>query len=317
MPIKDRIINICLCCDAKYVQHLAVTMASILQNKAPDDLIRFCILENGISYSNKEKIRSLSSIGDFDIEFIEIDSSEFAACKNLKNSHRTLTAYYRLLISDLKPEWGKIIYLDCDIIVKSSLQELLHTDLCGKYAAMTADISSQKHKTRLNINHYYNSGVIVFDTQKWTSNNITAQIKDWIENNIEKIKYDDQDAISAVLGNYIYELDKKWNAQVITKPLDWMPESWENANILHFIDKKKPWKYYNGDRFTAEYIKYLRLTPFKNFLFQYYTLIVPFSLLKRFAQVMFSVTNERDTNKKIIRLFGLRFSIERSKKTQA
>lgn len=317
MPVQDRIINICLCCDDKYVQHLAVTMASILKNKAPEDLIRFCILDGGISHLNKEKIRSLSNIGDFDIDFIEIDSSEFASCKHLKNSHRTLTAYYRLLISDLKPQWGKIIYLDCDIIVKSSLKELFCTDLCGKYAAMADDISSPKHKKRLNINHYYNSGVIVFDTQKWTSNNITAQIKDWIENNIEKIKYDDQDAISAVLGNYIYELDKKWNAQVITKPLNWMPESWENANILHFIDKKKPWKYYNGDKFTSEYLNYLRLTPFKGFLLKYYTLIVPISLLKKFAQIMFSVTNERGTNKKIIRILGLKFSIDRTKQVSA
>lgn len=317
MPVQDRIINICLCCDDKYVQHLAVTMASILKNKAPEDLIRFCILDGGISHLNKEKIRSLSNIGDFDIDFIEVDKTIFDKCPIQDWTHLSLTAYYILLIPDEIPLIDKIIYLDCDIIVRTSLRELFKSDLCDNYIAGIQDISSVKHCKRLGTSNYINSGVILFNAKKWREDNISSKIFNWIEHNEDKIVLHDQDILNAVLDEKIEFIDSKWNAQVITKPLDWMRESWENANILHFIDKKKPWKYYNGDKFTSEYLNYLRLTPFKDFLLKYYTLIVPISLLKKFAQIMFSVTNERGTNKKIIRILGLKFSIDRTKHASA
>ena len=120
--------------------------------------------------------------------------------------------------------------------------------------------------------------------------------------------------LSDSLGVPVGILESAWGG---TPAEVWMPENWENANILHFIDKKKPWIYYNGDKFTSEYLNYLRLTPFKGFLLKYYTLIVPISLLKKFAQIMFSVTNERGTNKKIIRILGLKFSIDRTKQVSA
>ena len=70
--MKERI-NICLSCDNNYAQHLGVTIASILKNRAEDDEFRFIILDGNISDENKTKIVSLKSIHDFEIDFEKVD----------------------------------------------------------------------------------------------------------------------------------------------------------------------------------------------------------------------------------------------------
>ena len=51
--------DIFIASDNNYIQHLGVSIASILYNAAPQDEFNFYILENNISNLNKEKIFSL------------------------------------------------------------------------------------------------------------------------------------------------------------------------------------------------------------------------------------------------------------------
>lgn len=304
-------INICLSCDDNYAQHMAVTIASILKNKAPDDILDFCILDGGISQVNKNKIMQLSDIGDFNIEFIQVDNSLFNKCPIQDWTHLSITAYFRLILPAVKTNWDKIIYLDCDIVVKSSLNELFNTDLKNSYLAAVPDISEEKHAARLNICHYCNSGVLIFNAKKWREDNVSEKIFLWIKENENKIVLHDQDILNAVINNNILILDKKWNAQIIRDYDEITYNEWKNANILHFIHKKKPWIRYNGDEFTAEYSNYIKLTPWKKFLFKYYFLIIPISIIENFLRFIFEVKNQRNTNNKIITVLGLKFTKSR------
>lgn len=135
--------------------------------------------------------------------------------------------------------------------------------------------------------------------------------------NGNKIVLHDQDILNAVLNDKILILDNKWNAQIIRDFDKEKAKEWECANILHFIHKKKPWLSYNGDKFTAEYIKYLKLTPWKNFLFKYYLLIVPVSIFKKVLTFIFEIKNQRNTNKKIITILGFKFTKIRKSAAQA
>lgn len=305
MPVNK--INICLSCDDNYAQHLAVTISSILKNKAPDDILDFCILDGGISQVNKNKIMKLCEVADFNLEFLTVDNKLFADCPIQEWTHLSVTAYYRLILPNLKVFWDKIIYLDCDIVVKTSLKELFNTDLGDNYFAAVPDISEKKHSERLSLNHYCNSGVIVFNAKKWRENKAGDIIFNWIKENGHKIVLHDQDILNSVFENKILILDKKWNAQIIRDFNDKTYKEWKNSHILHFIHKKKPWMRYNGDEFTNQYIEYLKLTPWKNFIFKYYTQVVPVSLFEKFFRFIFEIKNQRNTDNKIITLFGLKF----------
>ncbi|MBR3627658.1 MAG: hypothetical protein IKN42_02285 [Elusimicrobia bacterium] len=53
-------INICLISDENFIQHLAVTMASILSNAGiDDDLYFYILLDKELSVNSKEKIIKL------------------------------------------------------------------------------------------------------------------------------------------------------------------------------------------------------------------------------------------------------------------
>ena len=47
-----------------------------------------------------------------------------------------LTAFSRLFISELLPDVERVVYLDCDTLVRGSLKELFTMDLHGKPIAM-------------------------------------------------------------------------------------------------------------------------------------------------------------------------------------
>ncbi|MDD3191974.1 MAG: glycosyltransferase, partial [Bacilli bacterium] len=116
-------INICFTPSDNYAQHMAVVIASILKNAAFGDDFSFYVLDSGISDSNKNKISELQKIKNFNIKYVKLDTSVLDSLPIVLN-HFTTAIYYRFMTADLLPEVDKIIYLDCDLVVCSSLKEL-------------------------------------------------------------------------------------------------------------------------------------------------------------------------------------------------
>ena len=263
--MKERI-NICLSCDNNYAQHLGVTIASILKNRAEDDEFRFIILDGNISDENKTKIVSLKSIHDFEIDFEKVDESLFSNCPIQDWTHLSIVTYFRLVLPDLRPDLKRIIYLDCDIVVRQSLRPLFDMEIGNNYIAGVIDVAAKKHAKRLGIENYINTGVLLFDVEKWRREDITNHIFDWISKNREKIVLHDQDILNAALDGHINFIDEKWNTFYLTRNLPQGAEKMEHACILHYIDRKKPWSFYNNDKFSKEYFEYLKLTEWKDFV---------------------------------------------------
>ena len=100
-------------------------------------------------------------------------------------------------------------YLDCDIAVRSSLRELYELPMSGDYIAGVIDVAAKKHAKRLNIENYINTGVLLFDIEKWMTDNITNKIFGWIGKNSDKIVLHDQDILNAALNGHINFIDEK------------------------------------------------------------------------------------------------------------
>ena len=313
--LSDKI-NICLSSDDKYTQHLAVTITSILKNRAENDEFSFIILDGNISSENKEKTKSLKSIHDFDIEFVKVDNNLFAKCPIQDWTHLSIVTYYRLVLPNIKPEWDRIIYLDCDIVVRQSLKELFNLDIGDNYLAAVKDISEQKHASRLGIEHYCNTGVMLINAKKWREDNITDKLFEWIDNNTEKIVLHDQDILNAALQERFLIIDGKWNTQFVARILKEKMKIWENAAIIHFIDKRKPWLWFNGDKLTREYRTFLKETPYKPFLKNYYIKTVPKSLAVKFCKFIFDIGNI-SSDIKFVRILGFTMYIKRKPKQKA
>lgn len=255
---KDKI-NVCLACDDNYAKYAGVVIASILTNANIDDELAFFILDGGISQGKKDEINSLKSIKNCEIKFISINENLFEEYKKvITHKYLSIPAFYRLKISKLLPDTKKIIYLDCDIVVNSSLKELFNSDLSDCIIGGVKDINKRMLKKNPN---YVNSGMLVMDLEKIKNNDVEHQFEEWTKQNIDSIKMGDQQIINEVLKGKIKILSDVWNVQ--SSNFINRSSYTNNPKIIHYVAKKKPWHFGSFSYHKNYYFKYLELTPWK------------------------------------------------------
>ncbi|MGM9993531.1 MAG: glycosyltransferase [Candidatus Avigastranaerophilus sp.] len=240
--------NICYSLDSKYVEQLAVSMCSILKNADDNDNITFYILDGGLTQKEKSGIEKLKEIKDFSVRYININPEEFANCPlnvikkgdKYEPTHVTLPAYFRIKLPSLLKELDKILYLDCDVVVRTSLKELFEQDVTDKAVLMTLDAESEKEAERLGIKRYFNSGVLFINLDYWRKNDVENKLLGYINENQRKILWFDQDVINDVLEGQIGEISNKWNYQYFQyEEID--INEFANSSIIHMAGRFKPW----------------------------------------------------------------------------
>ena len=267
-------IPIFLSSDNNYAPYMAAEIVSIVENT--ESFIDFYILDGGISDQNIEKISLMAEkYNNCSLEFIKIDlEKEFSSItfNNENCPHITISAYSRFLIPDLKPDLKKVIYLDTDIIANDDIKSLYEYDL-EQYALgavpgivkIVADSETRRlHLSKLH--HYFNSGVLLIDSEKFRKQNIVKRFFEIEQQQRELIKYPDQDILNICFENNYLKLDSIYN---YTAPRDYIIE---NFVLRHYITDLKPWHINpdvtgfvdNKDIFWY----YMRKTPFYEEVFQ-------------------------------------------------
>ena len=297
---KD-VINVCFSSDNNYARYLALSLATILDSKEDDDNLHFYILDGGLSEDSKRKILNLKKIADFDIDFIQVDEEKFNDCPLVKGERLTRATYFRLLIPDLIPDVDKILYMDCDIQVKTSLEELFSYDIEDCYLAAVEDVDAEKNCKRLNLKKYFNAGVLLLNLAKFREINFTSKIFDWIALHKDQIVFHDQDVLNLYFADNVKFLDKKWNLQGILKSVKFRKE-YKEGNLIHFIVRGK-------SDFVFMAFPIAMKTDYK---IEFLRLFLS-SLSSIIGRNIFNVRNE-DDYKKVITLLGLQIIIPRKKK---
>ena len=252
-------INVCISCDENYAKYASVVIASILYNAQDEDLLHFYVLDGDISSESKSKILSLTKIKPCEIDFIKVDETKLEIYKQI-NTHEyiTLPTYYRLILSELLPDVDKIIYLDCDTVVNTSLKDLFETDLAENIIAGVLD-ARVKHKKKWKNSKYINAGMVVFNLDKIRKEDIEQKFVQFTKNNPEKIETGDQDIINYTLEGRIKILPDEWNVQV--SGFASRTSFTKRPKIIHYIGYYKPWVFGSCTFFKDLYFKYLQLTP--------------------------------------------------------
>jgi len=237
-----------------YVRHMAVMLNSLLTNKTSRNRVRIHVIDGGtISAENKEKL--VKSVARFDqkIRFIPFDNELLHGIKITERFGRE--AYYRIFIPKLLPESiNKVIYLDSDLIVLNDISNLWNISLDHHYLAAVEDSVgiNRGRILRIPADHYFNSGVLVLDLNKWRANQITNRVIGYIRRYPQRILIADQDGLNAVLHDKWKRLSPEWNCFAT------MYNAERSPSILHYITVNKPW---NGNPpGKHEYDNYARTT---------------------------------------------------------
>ena len=246
-------INVCLIFDDNYAKYAGVTISSILANAKNDDNLSFYLITTDVSEKNIERLFKLQQIKNCNINLINPPKIEKYA--NLKtHSYISPSSYYILNIAQLLSNIDKIIYLDCDTIVNSSLSDLYNTNIDDYVMAGIYDIEYKKH---IENKTYVNSGVLLMNLDKIRNDNIEQKYAEHINQN--KISMGDQEIINNVLNGQIKIIDNKWNVQVG----NFMNRSLftKTPYIIHYVSYMKPWLKDSWAYWKKYYFKYLKISP--------------------------------------------------------
>ena len=171
--------NIVCCTDKNYVMPCGVLLCSICENNKDEAVNIYIVSDSSVDQHCKDKLNSIvAKYTQKSLFFININSSDMNDLPGLHNGHYiTKAAYYRLFLSSLLPrDINKVIYLDCDMIVRKSLKKLWETSLEGKAIGTVADMCEIGISHYNNLHYplslgYFNSGMLLVNLKLWREEN--------------------------------------------------------------------------------------------------------------------------------------------------
>ena len=277
-------IHIACACDNKYVPHCGALIMSIFENNKANK-IDINIVTDGFSDENIEKLRQVERYYHQRINIVKIDISKlsnFPIDKSF-NGYINLSTYYRLLLPDLFPDYNKILYLDCDIIVRKNLSPLWNTDITNYSIAGIHDSISMVEKGPQRLGYpetdcYYNAGVGLYNLNQLRKINFVKQAFEYIKNNEKKIRFQDQDVLNGLLHGTFKQISVKWNLmevflmkepQIERELMADLSACITSPSVIHYTNVLKPWFKECNHPYKNEYWKYLNMSPWKGYKAQY------------------------------------------------
>ncbi|WP_400243387.1 glycosyltransferase family 8 protein [Niallia sp. JL1B1071] len=266
-------INLVFSVDNQYSQHFAAALTSLLVNNVESSRLNIVVIDGGIEETKKKLITEIVEKYNGVISFKKINRNEFNGA-NLEG-HISEATYYRLMIPELFSEdIKKVIYLDCDILVRNDITELWNTNI-GDFVVGAIKFNEYDGYDKIDIPKgapYFNAGVLVINLDKWRKEQITRKSFEYIKNYPEKLIAHDQSILNFLLYDKWFQINYKWNLRTQLFSLDYKTAGFDNKRvfeqiiknpaILHFTTASKPWHYLNNHPFKKEYFYYLDKSAF-------------------------------------------------------
>ena len=294
----------------KYAPYAGVSMTSLFENNKAAKFICVYILGENLSSDSAEKINRLCQ--EYNREVVFVDTSALVdkmKSINMPTYRGSYAANMRLFVSDIVEnvsgdcdrtgvagrdikETGvnkvdnRLLYLDADTIVTGDLTQMYTSEI--KTLGMVYDTLGCQHKYEIGLEAdegYYNSGVILYDLDKWKNKNFTEKIIDHVINVRAQYPSPDQDLINVVVRDEITPIPFENNFQPhlrdygyisFMKAFNLSPfysgseVSKANANptIMHAFRYigEFPWHKGNVHPFNREFDKYLKLSPWSDYI---------------------------------------------------
>jgi lipopolysaccharide biosynthesis glycosyltransferase len=269
-------------CDENYVDYLGVSLVSLIDNSSVKNNYDIIILENGINKYSKEALQNTAqNRQNISIRFFSVlDFVEKCNAKKWKLPQSLSPASYYALFTPLAAcNYSKVIYLDCDTLIKTDIAKLLDVEI-GNYCCAAAldpncdiadDLNIAKHLCEdlgfKDMSKYVNSGVVLFNINQISQNDICTKVIDIAHKS--KGYFGDQDVLNVAYDGRTFVLEQLWNVfwgliferekmrNLSDSEIEYLLD---NANIVHFAGKK-PVQIPN-EPYAAEWWMYARKSPF-------------------------------------------------------
>lgn len=203
-----------------YAPYAGVSMVSLFENNKDIEHLHIFVIADQLSQQNTDQLQKTALDYNRKISFLNpqniIQQMKNLGIPQYRGAYTTNMKLFLPEILDLTD--GRILYIDSDTLIVSSLKALATLDMHDHPIAMAYDSLGQTHARQ--IGHglhdpYFNAGVILFDIKKWHQEKCTQRIIDHVKQIRAHYIAPDQDLLNVVLKNEIAVLPPEYNLQPI------------------------------------------------------------------------------------------------------
>lgn len=278
--------NVMYASDDNYAWLMGISMISLFENNKESEEINVFLFGDKIQEENEKKLFEIAR--QYNRNFQIIDVNELQLPSKLYNQRYPKSAYSRLFAYNLLPkDISKIIYLDCDIIVVGSIQDLYDRDVTDVAFMAVQDFLSNGYKKKIGIKNtdtYINTGVMLLNLDKFRELPITERIEKFVNKYSAAICHADQDIFNGIfqgefsvlppyynvmtqMNQYSYEqLIRTWNPSHYYSEKD-IEAAKAHPRIYHYtacLTDIRPWFANSKVKNAHEFDKYMQMSPWAN-----------------------------------------------------
>ena len=255
--------HIAFCFDDNYAMPAGIAMSSVISNNMDKNLV-FHLFANNVT---NEKISMFNQLNNDNVSIICYEiGDDFSINPDTLVLHVSASTCLRFVVPQiLNKVTSRVLYLDCDVLCTNNLNELIHTDLSDKYAAVVPDVDKTQEKQcpacDIPYGEYFNAGMIYINTDMWVDNNLTDKAFAMI-NSGKVYKFADQDVLNILMQGKTVFLPKIYN-QLTSLTVGGNDDNLlsEDTVIIHYVTGNKPWYQLY---LTPLYQTYIASSPWAN-----------------------------------------------------
>lgn len=232
--------NILYTCDNNYVWLMGISMISLFKTNSKAKEINVFLIGENISKENKKLLDKIAN--DYNRTCKIVDLPDIKMTSELYSDRWPRSAFSRLFCGEILPKTiKKILYIDCDTIIKDNLEKFYNNKKSEKYAICgVKDCVSGNYKKNIGLSKdsaYINAGVLLINIDLLRKRKIFEEINDFVDKYNKHINYADQDILNYLFKDEIGILDLNFNVRT----LEFV---YKYKDILKL---RRPNNYYNED----------------------------------------------------------------------
>lgn len=231
------------------------TMRSVCLFTHRRDELVFHLCHRTLSAEHRADLEKIRQEFPVELRWYNLDESALfgdIAARMPENKRLSNIVYARLMIDRLVgPDVERLLYLDCDMLVRDDVGYLFDLDLEGNAIAAVRDtigafITGGRDLARNRdlfdpADYYFNAGMVLIDTANWREANIIGRMEEAYASGVMQRIYYDQDLLNLIFRHRWLKLPWRWN----TVDARHAHEGLDPA-ILHYTGENKPWGVFAG-----------------------------------------------------------------------
>ena len=246
--------NVATALNKKYLLYTGVMLHSLcVNNKVP---IRVFLLHSELEESDFQCLRDALKLFDIEIISLKVNAELFSE-RLPRNQQWSIETYYRLTLLELLPEYiERLLYIDVDIIINKSLQNVYSIEFEDSEIIATEDLSGRKTRDMFGAKQkemflamfeqgyrYFNAGFMLLNIAKMRKKYSFATYIQAIEEWNYQMEAPDQDILNYVHWEYVGYVDcREYDlfARLAHGEGLTYEEVKQNISVVHYAGTK-PW----------------------------------------------------------------------------